>query len=42
MSDPSGMSFGDAKKPIGGNVLAHASTTRIYFKKAKGDERKAL
>lgn len=33
------MSFGDTKLPIGGHILAHASTTRLYFKKGKGDER---
>jgi len=32
-SDPSIM-FGDPIKPIGGNVVAHASTYRIYFKKS--------
>ena len=32
-SDPS-MMFGDPIKPIGGNVVAHASTYRIYFKKS--------
>lgn len=31
-TDPSIM-FGDPTKPIGGNVVAHASTYRIYFKK---------
>ena len=41
MSDPGAtMSFqADPKKPIGGNILAHASTTRLYFRKGKGDER---
>ncbi|KAK8804129.1 hypothetical protein WA171_000222 [Blastocystis sp. BT1] len=29
----------DTKKPIGGNVIAHASTTRLYFKKGKGEQR---
>ena len=29
----------DNKKPIGGHVLAHASTTRLYLKKGRGDER---
>ena len=29
----------DSKKPIGGHVLAHASTTRLYLKKGRGDER---
>lgn len=29
----------DAKKPIGGHVLAHASTTRIYLRKGKGEQR---
>ena len=32
-SDPS-MMFGDPIKPIGGNIVAHASTYRIYFKKS--------
>jgi len=32
-SDPS-MMFGDPIKPIGGNVVAHASTYRLYFKKS--------
>jgi DNA repair protein RadA len=26
--------FGDPIKPIGGNIVAHASTYRIYFKKS--------
>ena len=41
MADP-GQQAGahaDPRKPIGGNVLAHASTTRLYFKKSKGDTR---
>jgi len=29
----------DAKKPIGGNILAHASTTRLYLRKGKGETR---
>ncbi|KAI1295538.1 Meiotic recombination protein DMC1/LIM15 -like protein [Halotydeus destructor] len=33
------MSFGPALKPIGGNILAHASTTRIYLRKGKGENR---
>ena len=39
MADPgANMSFvADPKKPIGGNILAHASTTRIYLRKGKGD-----
>ena len=32
-SDPA-MMFGDPIKPIGGNVVAHASTYRVYFKKS--------
>lgn len=42
MADPGGgmSSFmGDTRKPIGGHVLAHAATTRLYFKKGKGEER---
>ena len=26
-------------KPVGGHVLAHASTTRIMLKKGKGEQR---
>ncbi|KAJ3220330.1 recombinase rad51 [Clydaea vesicula] len=29
----------DPKKPIGGNIIAHASTTRLYLKKGRGDTR---
>lgn len=29
----------DPKKPIGGNIIAHSSTTRLYFKKGKGANR---
>ncbi|XP_074595741.1 RAD51 recombinase homolog spn-A [Brevipalpus obovatus] len=29
----------DAKKPIGGNILAHASTTRLYLRKGRGEAR---
>ena len=32
-SDPSIM-FGDPVKPIGGNIVGHASTYRLYFKKS--------
>ena len=28
--------FGDPTRPIGGHVVAHAVTYRIYLKKAKG------
>ncbi|CAI1957019.1 hypothetical protein SEUBUCD646_0E01840 [Saccharomyces eubayanus] len=35
-----GMSFNpDPKKPIGGNIMAHSSTTRLGFKKGKGPQR---
>ncbi|KAJ3207099.1 Meiotic recombination protein dmc1 [Dinochytrium kinnereticum] len=34
------MSFvADPKKPIGGHVLAHASTTRLYLRKGRGETR---
>jgi len=29
----------DPKKPIGGHIIAHASTTRLYFKKGLGNTR---
>lgn len=32
----------DPKKPIGGNIMAHASTTRLKFSKSKENERKCL
>ncbi|MCD6558056.1 MAG: DNA repair and recombination protein RadA [Candidatus Aenigmarchaeota archaeon] len=31
--------FGDPTKPIGGHVLAHAATFRIYLRKSKGTKR---
>ncbi len=33
--------FGDPTKAIGGNILAHASTYRIYLRKGRGDKRVA-
>mmetsp|Transcript_25867 Transcript_25867/g.65205 ORF Transcript_25867/g.65205 Transcript_25867/m.65205 type:complete len:379 (-) Transcript_25867:957-2093(-) len=42
MADPSGgvgATFNALPKPIGGHVLAHASTVRLMFRKGKGDER---
>lgn len=29
----------DSKKPIGGNIIAHASTTRLFLRKGRGDNR---
>lgn len=37
--DGSAMFTADPKKPIGGNIMAHASTTRLKFRKGKGAER---
>ncbi|WP_276259518.1 DNA repair and recombination protein RadA [Haloglomus litoreum] len=31
--------FGDPTKPIGGNILGHKSTFRVYLKKSKQDKR---
>lgn len=40
MADPSAVTvFGPVVKPVGGHVLAHASTTRLMLKKGKGDQR---
>ncbi|CCW68978.1 unnamed protein product [Phytomonas sp. Hart1] len=41
VSDPGGASMfvADPKKPIGGHVLAHASTTRLSLRKGRGDQR---
>ncbi|MEM2907914.1 MAG: DNA repair and recombination protein RadA [Candidatus Hadarchaeales archaeon] len=33
------MFFGDPTRPIGGHVLAHSATTRIYLRKSKGGRR---
>ena len=33
------MFFGDAKKPIGGNIMAHASTTKLYLRKGSEETR---
>ncbi len=37
-ADPS-MFFGDPTRPIGGHVLGHAATTRIYLRKSKAPRR---
>ena len=40
-ADPGGaaMFVKDNNKPIGGNILAHASTTRLKLRKGRGDNR---
>ncbi len=40
MSDPAQM-FGDPTKAVGGNIVAHASTYRIYLRRSKKDTRVA-
>ena len=37
--DNPGILFGDPTTPIGGNVLAHAATTRLYMRKSKEEKR---
>ncbi|MCW6159957.1 MAG: DNA repair and recombination protein RadA [Candidatus Micrarchaeales archaeon] len=37
--DNPGIMFGDPTTPIGGNVLAHAATTRLYLRKSKEEKR---
>lgn len=37
--DNPGILFGDPTTPIGGHVLAHMSTYRIYVRKSKGEKR---
>ncbi|EQB60701.1 dna repair protein rad51 [Vairimorpha apis BRL 01] len=42
VSNPDGamsMFSGDVKKPIGGNIMAHASTTRLSLRKGRGSTR---
>ena len=38
MSNPDAF-FGDPTKPIGGNILGHKSTFRLYLRKSKGTKR---
>ena len=33
------VTFGPQIKPIGGNIMAHASTTRLWIKKGRGENR---
>ncbi|KAG0378901.1 MAG: putative DNA repair protein RAD51 [Linnemannia gamsii] len=37
--DGMAMFSADSKKPIGGNIMAHASTTRLSLRKARGENR---
>ncbi len=37
--DGGSMFAGPSVKPIGGNIMAHASTTRLWFKKGRGENR---
>lgn len=37
--DGASMFQSDPKKPIGGNIMAHASTTRLYLRKGRGETR---
>jgi RecA/RadA recombinase len=40
MADPGASAmFGPVVKPVGGHILAHASTVRIWMKKGKGEQR---
>nr|AAP35102.1 DMC1-A [Giardia intestinalis] len=39
--DGAAMFTADPKKPIGGHILAHASTTRLYLRKGRGNNRVA-
>lgn len=40
VANPDGMSFSkDNTKPIGGHIIAHASTTRLKLKKGRGENR---
>lgn len=40
-ADPGGgMTYAvDPKKPVGGNIIGHASTTRLFLRKGKGEQR---
>ena len=38
MANP-GMFFGDPTRPIGGHILGHSSTFRLYLRKSKAEKR---
>ena len=38
-ADPGSVFVADAKKPIGGHILAHYVHTRVYLRKGKGNQR---
>jgi len=40
-ADPGAMFTPDAKKPVGGHILAHYVHTRVYLRKGKGNQRVA-
>jgi len=37
--DNPGILFGDPTQPVGGNIVAHAATTRLYIRKSKEERR---
>jgi RecA/RadA recombinase len=39
VADVGNMFVSDAKKPVGGNVLAHQLGLRVYLRKGKGNQR---
>mmetsp|Transcript_35892 Transcript_35892/g.49161 ORF Transcript_35892/g.49161 Transcript_35892/m.49161 type:complete len:91 (+) Transcript_35892:103-375(+) len=40
VSDPGGALFiANSTKPIGGNIMGHASTTRLSLRKGRGEQR---
>ncbi|MDD5502058.1 MAG: DNA repair and recombination protein RadA, partial [Candidatus Thermoplasmatota archaeon] len=34
-----GIMFGDPTRPIGGHIVAHTATYRLYLRKSKADKR---
>lgn len=39
VAKPDAASFGPQTSPIGGNIIAHASTTRLSLRKGRGETR---
>jgi DNA repair protein RAD51 len=39
VANPEGGLFAQGPKPIGGNIIAHASTTRLSLRKGRADQR---
>ncbi len=39
MANPTGFGYGSEVKPVGGHIVGHNATYRVYLRKSKGDKR---